>query len=187
MKRSRKGIKGIRSDRGEVSNSGSGSIPSGIAAVLLGESAFEKVLGETVALYHRLKIVAERIHRQGELTSGKGGVLAGLYHFGPQTVPQMARARPVSRQYIQTLVNELADEGLVGSISNPAHKRSHLVRLTERGEATVEEMIKRQKKIVSRLRLDIPEEDLLSAAGLLREVRGLFESKRWRKILETVG
>lgn len=179
-------FKGKRSSRGEVSNSGSLSIPSGIAAVLLGESAFEKVLGETVALYHRLKIVAEQIHRQGELTSGKGGVLAGLYHFGPQTVPQMARARPVSRQYIQTLVNELADQGLVELVGNPAHKRSHLVRLTERGEAIVEKMIKRQKTIVSKLRLDIAEKDLLSAASVLSDVRGLFESKRWRKILENL-
>ncbi len=183
MKNSRKGKGG---DRSKVAGSGPSSIPSGIAAVLLGESSFERLLGETIALYHRLKIVAEQIHRQGELTSGKGGVLAGLYHFGPQSVPQMARARPVSRQYIQTLVNELADEGLVELIGNPAHKRSHLVRLTERGEAIVEQMIKRQKEVISKLRLDISEEELLSAAGVLSDVRGFFESKRWRKILENL-
>jgi hypothetical protein len=42
------------------------------------------------------------------MTAGKRGVLKGLDRLGPQTVPQMARARPVSRQHIQTLVNRLA-------------------------------------------------------------------------------
>src|SRR4030067_3517211 len=74
-----------------------------------GNSALASLIGEVVALFHRLRIVSEQIHRQGEMTSGKRGVLGSLDRFGPQTGPAMARGRPVPRQDIQTLVNQLSD------------------------------------------------------------------------------
>jgi len=57
------------------------------------------------------------------LSAARRGVLRSLARLGPQTVPQMAGARPVSRQHIQTIVNALAADGLVETIDNPAHKR----------------------------------------------------------------
>ncbi len=182
-----KPFKSRRNDRSKVSDSGSGSSPTGIAAVLLDDSPFEMVMGQAVALYHRLRVVAEQVHQQGEMTSGKGGVLSGLYRFGPQTVPQMARARPVSRQYIQTLVNMLADDGLVEFIENPAHKRSHLVFLTKKGEELIEKMINRQKGLISNIKVGIPEQDLSRAASVLRELRGFFEGEKWEKMSKKTG
>lgn len=179
--------KGKRNKTNMASYSKSESTPTGIAAALLGDSELEKVLGEAVALYHRLRIVADEVHHQGEMTSGKGGVLAGLYRFGPQTVPQMARARPVSRQYIRTLVNMLADDGLVEFIDNPAHKRSRLVSLTKRGEVFVDEMIKKQKRLFSKINIGIPEMDLRNTANILRDVRVLFEGKELEKILKKLS
>jgi DNA-binding MarR family transcriptional regulator len=52
----------------------------------------------------------------------------------------MAAARPVSRQHCQTLVNGLAEQGLVEFLDNPRHKRSKLVRITKRGRARFESM-----------------------------------------------
>ena len=95
-----------------------------VALTGFGDSALESLLGAAVALFHRLQAVADEAYHQGELSAGRRGVLRGLDRHGPQTVPQMARARPVSRQYIQTLVDVLAKEGYVGLIANPAHKRS---------------------------------------------------------------
>jgi len=180
-------FKSRRNDRSKVSDSESGPISTGIAAVLLDDSPFEMVMGQAVALYHRLRVAAEQIHRQGEMTSGKGGVLAGLYRFGSQTVPQMARARPVSRQYIQTLVNMLADDGLVEFIENPAHKRSHLVCLTKKGEELIEKMINRQKRLLSRINVGIPERDLIRAAEILRDLREFFEGEKWEKMLKQIS
>lgn len=149
----------------------------------LGESPLASIMGETVALFHRLRVVTEEIHRLGELTSGKRGILASLDTSGPLTVPQMARTRPVSRQYIQSLVNELAKEGYVEFNENPAHKRSRLVHLTPEGKELFDSMIQREVKLLSRVKLEINEKELRTAASVLRAVRETFESKEWKRLL----
>lgn len=143
--------------------------------------ALESLTAETVRLFHRLKLVAEVVHHQGESTAGRRGVLRGLYRAGAQTVPQMARARPVSRQHIQTLVNALARDGLVESVKNPAHKRSHLIKLTTKGKDLVEVMNRREERIFNRLTIPISKKHLQNAADVLRMVRSLFERQSWRR------
>ena len=86
--------------------------------------ALEMLITETISLYQRLRAVAEDLHGFDRLSGGKRGVLRDLYINGEQTVPQMARSRPVSRQHIQTIVNPLHEEGLVKFVENPAHRRS---------------------------------------------------------------
>lgn len=149
-------------------------------AGLFGDSALESVVTETVALFQRLRREAERIHGQGETSSGRRAVLRGLSQRGPQTVPEMARARPVSRQYMQRLVNELTADGLVEAVANPAHKRSPLLRLTGAGEDKLEEMSVREQELFEGLRIKIPPEELLQAATTLRRVRQVLESPEWQ-------
>src|SRR5262245_31922881 len=91
------------------------------------ESAFNTLIDETVRLYRRLSIVAEQVHHRGEMSGGLRGILRSLKKEGPQTVPHMARVRAVSRQHVQSLVNQLALEGFVVLTANPASKRSPLV------------------------------------------------------------
>jgi DNA-binding MarR family transcriptional regulator len=147
------------------------------------ESAFNTLINETVLIFHRLRIVAEQVHHHGEMTGGLRGVLRGLDKWGEQTVPQMARARAVSRQNIQTLVNQLVDEGLVELVPNPAHKRSPLARLTPRGKKAVDEMNRQEAKLLSKADLGVTENELLEAAETLRMVRAYFESERWKRLL----
>jgi len=149
-------------------------------AGLFGDPALESVLAETAALFHRLRHEAERIHGQGETSSGRRAILRGLSKLGPQTVPDMARARPVSRQYIQRLVNELTADGLVESFENPAHKRSSLIRLTGAGQEKLEQMSVREQELFEGLRIEIPPAELLEAAATLRRVRQVFESPEWQ-------
>ncbi len=151
-----------------------------------GGSSLESLLGETISLFHRLRAVAEQVHREGEMTAGRLGVLRGLDLSGPQTVPQMARARPVSRQYIQTLVDHLVGEGHVEFTDNPGHKRSRLVRLTPQGKRFLVTAMRRRVKVFSRLKTGISEKDLRTAASVLRAVRALFESSQWKGLLKTV-
>src|SRR5436190_234471 len=93
-------------------------------------SSLGALIDETVALFHRLRAAAAAIHGEGELSAARRGVLRSLARAGAQTVPQIAAARPVSRQHIQTVVDALVADRLVETTDNPAHRRSVLVRLT---------------------------------------------------------
>lgn len=139
---------------------------------------------ETVALFHRLTVEAEKIHGQGALSAALRGVLRGLWRHGPHTVPSMARMRPVSRQHIQGLVNRLREERLVEFAENPAHKRSQLVKLTPKGMLRTEEMAERESRLLLKLETDLSVHDIGRATETLRAVRRALESPKWKKQFE---
>lgn len=68
-----------------------------------------------------------------DLTVPLRAVLDRLYVEGPQTVPAIARSLYVTRQGIQSLVDRAKELGLAETRSNPEHRRSHLVALTDEG------------------------------------------------------
>ncbi|MFI5304165.1 MAG: MarR family winged helix-turn-helix transcriptional regulator, partial [Nitrospiria bacterium] len=144
----------------------------------------ECLINETVALFYRLRVVAEQIHRQGETSGPKRGILKSLDRTGPQTVPQLARSRPASRQYIQTIVNQLVKGGYVKLGQNPAHKRSSLVHLTQRGKELLDSMSQREVEILKQLKIDIPVKELEITAISLRRMRRLFESNLWDQLIK---
>jgi len=143
--------------------------------------AVESLIDETRLLFHRMKVAAEQLHAAEEITAGMRGVLFGLDRSGPQTVPQMARARPVSRQHIQMLVNPLVERGCVELIDNPAHKRSKLVRLTPRGRSLVKRMRRRESKVLGALGKGTSEKQIRSAAAVLRSVRETLAGDEWQR------
>src|SRR3954471_13638288 len=135
------------------------------------ESAFERLAGETRRLFYQLRAAAEALHDDDRVTAAHRGVLESLYRLGPQTVPAMARARPVSRQHIQTLVNRLAALGLVEAQENPASRRSPLIGLTATGRRRIEGMLRREHRAVDPARLPVSQRRLHTAAETLRAVR----------------
>ncbi len=150
------------------------------------ESAFNVLINETSLFFHRLKIVAEEVHHQGEMSGGLRSLLRSLDKHGEQTVPQMARDRSVSRQNIQTLANQLADAGYIEFVDNPAHKRSPFVCLTRRGKKAVDAMNRREHKLVTKSGVGVPDKKMREAAETLRDVRAFFESEQWRRMLKTM-
>lgn len=148
------------------------------------ESAFNLLINETAALFHRLKVVADEVHHHGEMSGGLRSVLRSLNKRGELTVPQMARERAVSRQNVQMLVNQLADKGYVEFIENPAHKRSAFVRLTPQGKKAVETMDRREEKLLSTTGVGVTDKEMLEAAETLRQVRSFFESDVWKRLLK---
>lgn len=148
--------------------------------------ALESLIAETILFYQRLQAVAEELHGFKRLSGGKRGVLRDLYQNGMQTVPQMARSRPVSRQHIQTIVNPLAEKELVEFIENPAHKRSKLVRLTQKGVDIVEEMDRQEIEILSQFKINVSEQDILNSASVLKSVREIFKNKQTKELLNSI-
>ena len=80
----------------------------------------------------------DAVHQSTGITSGMRTVLEALYERGTLTVPQIARARGVTRQHIQTLSDRLLASGLITSHDNPKDRRSPLLKLTEKGAALFE-------------------------------------------------
>lgn len=70
--------------------------------------------------------------------SGAYGLMADIFHQGPQTIPQLLKERALSRQYLHRVINTLEAEGLIEFRDNPSHKRSKLVALSEPGLAFFE-------------------------------------------------
>jgi DNA-binding MarR family transcriptional regulator len=150
------------------------------------ESAFNVLINETSIFFHRLKIVAEEVHHQGEMSGALRGLLRSLDKHGEQTVPQLARDRSVTRQHIQPLVNQLAEAGYIEFVENPAHKRSPFARLTRQGKKTVDAMNRREHKLVSKSGIGVSDQKMREAAETLRKVRAFFESDQWQQMLKTV-
>ena len=134
-------------------------------------SAFVELVDETRGLFHRLRHTAEAIHHDAAISAGQRAILESLQREGALTVPAMARARPVSRQHVQTLVNELLDRGYVELADNPAHKRSRLVRLTAAGREVVRAIERRERRIIDRLEAPVSAEEMRAAASVLRTLR----------------
>lgn len=130
-------------------------------------AALGRVIGETRSVFHRLRHVAEVIHATDHLSAGERGVLVELADQGPRAVPDMARARPVSRQHIQTLVNSLLARALVELVPNPKHRRSKLVRLTPTGATLVETVKAREARVLAGVSTEIDIADLDRTAKTL--------------------
>jgi DNA-binding MarR family transcriptional regulator len=107
---------------------------------------------------------------------GLWGFLRSLQVQGPQTVPQIARARPVSRQRIQRLADEAAESGLVEFTDNPAHRRSKLVRLTPEGATLVGHLTEKIADISEDLAHGMDEQELRTTAKVLRRLREKLEA-----------
>lgn len=130
---------------------------------------------EVIQTFRRLRILSSEIHGEGFPIPGQRGILMDLANQGDQTVPEMARARGVSRQNVQVLIDRFLDEGLVEMANNPAHKRSRLVRLSPAGKDLVRKMRQSEARALKSLGLKIPAKQVRKAAGVLRTMRSGLE------------
>ncbi len=118
--------------------------------------------------YNRLRHTTDAIHAELGITAPKRTLLMDLHRNGPQTVPSLASSRFISRQIIQTQVNELKREGYMESQRNPEHKRSVLITLTAKGQALVQGMIDAENRFIEAL-------GWLPAADELRTTRKVLD------------
>lgn len=138
------------------------------------------VVDEAVALFWRVRYVADQIHTAGGRSETARGVLRGLVRYGARTVPQLALARSVSRQHTQEVVDDLRADGLVRRVANPAHARSWLVEPTAKGVAVVAALDASDDATIATISaaLDVSRAELAAAIRVLRQVRDAFEAFR---------
>ena len=148
--------------------------------------AIAELMLEAAQFFFRIRAVGQKT---GLITSWGGGAfgfMRSLALIGPLTVPQIAQMRPTSRQRMQRLADELADEGLVEFIDNPKHRRSKLVRLTPKGQARYRGLSARFLAIASTLGVDLSEQDIRRTGEILRrlseEVKRVQSGRRQRDL-----
>ena len=134
-------------------------------------------------LFHKSGHGMGALHRDSDVSAGMRAVLDSVISEGPQTVPQMARVRPVTRQHIQGLVNPLLEYGYVEYIDNPAHKRSKLVSPTASGVTIFRAMRSREDEAFKRITLDVDPAEFAAATKILWAMIEVFESSAWRTIV----
>ena len=127
--------------------------------------------------FHHLKLVADDLHDDLGITAAMRGVMESLEIDGEQTVPQIAKSKGVSRQHIQLLVDALAEAEIVEVFSNPQHKRSYLVRLTEQGARSFNNIRRKEAGVLRSLTAEFDEEALGSATQTLAEFEAILRQR----------
>lgn len=139
------------------------------------DESFDELFHEVRLLYNVLVRTGEQLHDDSDMTLPRRAVLEHLLRVGPATVPAIARARHVSRQHIQAVVNPLLQEGLVERVDNPAHRRSKLIRLTAAGWKVIDDIRRHEAHHIRQAGISLSGEDVRQAAGALRQVRKALE------------
>jgi DNA-binding MarR family transcriptional regulator len=133
---------------------------------------------DAIRLFFRLQAWGRELGMLTATDGSRWGMLNTLVNQGPMTVPDIARMRPVSRQHIQALANEMAAEGLVEFIENPRHKRSKLVAATDQGRA----LFKQQTALLMRETQDLAQEvsadELAATHRALTKIRESIEERQ---------
>jgi DNA-binding MarR family transcriptional regulator len=136
-----------------------------------------RLFDEVRLLNHQLVRTVEALHSDIEVSASGRAVLEFLRHMGPTSVPEIARGRLVSRQHIQTIVDDLGAAGHVERSDNPAHRRSPLVNLTTSGAALMALMHQRESDFVEQRSNHLDPTDIAAASQLLAAVRETLDQK----------
>ena len=128
-------------------------------------------LDETRLLFQALRRWSDTLHAELGTTAAMRGVLELILLDGPATVPNMARARGVSRQHVQQQVDALLERGLLERQDNPAHRRSAIIALTDKGRALTQNMRSEELQALSRMQVGVSDTATLEASQVLSEWR----------------
>jgi DNA-binding MarR family transcriptional regulator len=97
-------------------------------------------------------------------------VLETLHTGGPQTVPSLARALLVKRQFTQRTVNRLSDDGLIERRRNPANQKSWLFVLTPQGAEAFATIRGQENEIWGNMAANLPAAEVDSCRRVLDEI-----------------
>jgi DNA-binding MarR family transcriptional regulator len=111
-------------------------------------------------VYRTVARIVERSAPIMGMSTGVRAVLDQLRREGDRTVPQMARAQDLSRQFVQRMVNDAKDAGFVELTENPAHRRSSLVHLTEAGGVAIRAVAEREHRLMAQVGGDLTGQEL---------------------------
>lgn len=136
---------------------------------------------ENRRLFQARKQWGDALHAGSGLTAAMRGVLESLLLGGAATVPRIARERGASRQHVQQLVDALLERDLVERHSNPNHKRSLLIALTDKGRALVENMRAEERRAIGRIQAGVSDHAIEEAEQVLAAWRTALQQDTERR------
>jgi DNA-binding MarR family transcriptional regulator len=113
-----------------------------------------------------LKVLGDKMHADIGITAGMRGLMSSLGGEMGRTVPELARERSVSRQHIQSVINELLAAGLAVAVRNPSHRRSSLFVLTDEGQRRLRMIVQREAEHLARIAPAVSHLDIVAASRL---------------------
>jgi DNA-binding MarR family transcriptional regulator len=123
------------------------------------------------------------LRRQGERTAATEGQTQARWQVlsvvsdGDWTVPMAADRLGTSRQAVQRIANELADEGLAAFDENPRNQRSPFLRLTRDGRTKLDAITKRSRTQHRALLNDLSDVDVDTLRVALRRLSAAVRSQ----------
>lgn len=135
----------------------------------------------TRRLFQQLRATSEELLAGTDINPSHRALLEFLYDQSPQTVSHIARERTVSRQHIQTVVNDLLALGLVETRDNPAHKRSPLIALTEAGKKLFQKITRKEAKLLEALAGEFDQRAIANSTETLKTIHDYLQSGGWKK------
>lgn len=144
-------------------------------AVIMHEAveAYRLLIADVYELAGASRRTSEDLARSVGQTAARWHVLSVLSD-GPRTVPSAARRLGLAPQSVQRVVTDLVASGHLEALDNPDHARSPLMRLTELGRATVDELFARSadNRADVLARAGVSADELAVARGVLRKLVG---------------
>ena len=128
------------------------------------------VLEETRLLGIRLRESQGEIARSSGQSRASWQLLAAASRGGG-TIPQLARGLGQSRQGVQRVADGLVERGLATYESNPHHRRSPRLQLSEQGVATLASLQREAARRAPDVEQDMEPEDLETTLYVLRALR----------------
>lgn len=131
----------------------------------------------TRRLFQRLRTSSDELLEGTGINASQRAVLEFLDLHQPQTVSNMAREKSVSRQHIQTVVNDLLAFGLVEAQDNPAHKRSPLIMMTTQGKKLFKKITQKEAKVLEVLAEEFDEKDIAITIKTMKAIDQYLASR----------
>lgn len=131
-----------------------------------------------------LRTIGDDLHTDLDVTAAMRAVLEFIAERDA-TVPEIARAKLVSRQNIQVRVDGLVAARLVETLDNPAHKRSPLIALTDKGRKTFAKMRRRERAALRTIAEGLAPKAVETTIATLNRLRGQLAALAVEETQET--
>jgi DNA-binding MarR family transcriptional regulator len=136
--------------------------------------AIDLLIRDILFCYFRLNASGERMFAAVGQKPGKVSLMRSLKEEGPQSVAQLARSRPVARQGVQRMADELSAAGLIEFVANPSHRRAKLARLTTRGRVLMEKAMAGELRWTARLAHNFSAREVETTRDVIRRLKQIL-------------